>query len=279
MASASTAALEARERIQPFFREAGKGPGVVCLHANASTSGQWRGLMDLLAASFHVLAPDLFDAGHSPAWPSDRLMRLKDEVNLIEPVLELAGAPYALVGHSYGGAVALKTALANPERVRALALYEPVLFALVDQEKPAPNDADGIRFALAGAEKALEAGKPHAAAEIFVDYWSGPGAWARTPESLKPAVAASVRNIRRWGHALLAEPSRLEEFRALDVPVLYMTGGRTTASASAVTRLLTRTLPRVEVVHFAELGHMGPVTHPAPVNQAIRDFLNVQLSR
>ena len=32
--------------LEPFFREAGTGPGVVCLHANASTSGQWRGLME-----------------------------------------------------------------------------------------------------------------------------------------------------------------------------------------------------------------------------------------
>ena len=32
----------------PFFREVGSGPGVVCLHANASTSGQWRPLMETL---------------------------------------------------------------------------------------------------------------------------------------------------------------------------------------------------------------------------------------
>ena len=34
----------------PFFREAGAGPGVVCLHSNASNSNQWRSLMDTLAA-------------------------------------------------------------------------------------------------------------------------------------------------------------------------------------------------------------------------------------
>jgi pimeloyl-ACP methyl ester carboxylesterase len=40
-----------------------------------------------------------------------------------------------------------------------------------------------------------------------------------------------------------------------------------------VARLLTRVLPRVEVVEFAGLGHMGPVTHPEVVNEAIRRFL------
>jgi pimeloyl-ACP methyl ester carboxylesterase len=54
---------------EPFFREAGTGPGVVCTHSNASTSGQWRGLIDLLAPKFRVLAPDSYDSGKSPRWP------------------------------------------------------------------------------------------------------------------------------------------------------------------------------------------------------------------
>ena len=43
---------------ETYVREAGTGPGVVCVHANASNSGQWRVLMDQLAPTFHVLAPD-----------------------------------------------------------------------------------------------------------------------------------------------------------------------------------------------------------------------------
>ena len=38
-------------------------------------------------------------------------------------------------------------------------------------------------------------------------------------------------------------------------------------------RLLTAALPRVEVVEFENLGHMGPVTHPGAVNEAIERFL------
>src|SRR5438093_13405294 len=93
-------------RPEPFFREAGTGSGVVCIHSNASTSGQWRGLMDLLAPKFRVLAPDSYDSGKSPPWPSDRIIHLRDEVALIEPVLTSAGSPLALVGHSYGAQVA-----------------------------------------------------------------------------------------------------------------------------------------------------------------------------
>src|SRR5262249_22023088 len=135
----------AGKTIEPFFREAGTGPGVVCMHSNASSSAQWRGLMDLLAPRFRVFAPDSYDAGKSPDWPSDRVIRLRDEVELVEPVLPRAGSPLALVGHSYGAAVALIAALADPGRVRAMALYEPTLFALLDAEAPAPNEAEGIR--------------------------------------------------------------------------------------------------------------------------------------
>jgi len=258
---------------EPFFREAGTGPGVVCIHSNASTSGQWRGLMDLLAPRFHVLAPDSYGSGKSPEWPSDQVITLRDEVALIEPVLARAGAPLALVGHSYGAGVALRAAAENPGRVRALALYEPTLFAVIEQQGPSPNDADGIRNAVASASLALDAGNQDAAAEYFIDYWMGAGAWKQTPDARKPAIAASVANVRRWKHALFTEPTSLETFRSLDIPVLYMVGKRSSASAHAVTRLLAGALPRVELVEFEELGHMGPVTHPGQVNETIRAFL------
>jgi pimeloyl-ACP methyl ester carboxylesterase len=64
-------------QLEPYCREAEAGPGVVCAHSNASTSGQWRGLMDLLAPKFRVLAPDSYGSGKSPElavrqghWPS-----------------------------------------------------------------------------------------------------------------------------------------------------------------------------------------------------------------
>jgi pimeloyl-ACP methyl ester carboxylesterase len=258
---------------EPFFREAGAGPGVVCTHSNASTSGQWRGLMDCLAPKFRVLAADSYGSGKSPDWPSHRTIRLLDEVALIEPVLARAGAPLALVGHSYGAAVALIAALANPGRVRAMALYEPTLFALLDAETPRPNEADGIRDAVAQASIALDAGNQDAAAECFIDYWMGAGTWKRTPEPRKQPIAAAVTNVRRWAHALFTEPTPLEAFRSLDVPVLYMVGKRSTRSARGVARLLAAALPRVELVEFEDLGHMGPITHPGPVNDAIARFL------
>lgn len=256
-----------------FVREAGSGPAVVCVHSNAASSSQWRALMDLLAPRFRVFAPDAYGSGKSPEWPSPHQISLQDEVDLMAPVLVRAGTPLALVGHSYGGAIALKAALAQPGHVRALVLYEPTLFSLIEAESPAPNEADGIRGAVLRAAAALDAGNTDGAAQAFIDYWMHEGAWAATPEARKPAIAASVANVRRWAHALITEPTPLEAFRALDMPVLLMTGRESTVSAHGVANRLARVLPRVEVVSLAGLGHMGPITHPGPVNDRVADFL------
>jgi pimeloyl-ACP methyl ester carboxylesterase len=258
----------------PHYREAGAGPGVVCLHSNASSSSQWRGLMELLAPRCRVLAADSYGAGKGPRWPLDRPLGLRDEAALLEPVFARAGEPFALVGHSYGAAIALVAAQAQPRRVRALALYEPTLFALLDAESPPPNDADGIRDAVAAAGLALDDGDRDRAAQCFIDFWMGPGAWARTPEERRAPIAASVVNVRGWASALFGEPTPLQSFAALELPVLCMTGSRSPASSLGVTRLLARTLPRVQVVRFEGLGHMGPVTHPDVVNDAIARFLD-----
>ncbi len=258
----------------PFVRDAGSGPGVVCLHSNASSSSQWRGLMELLAPRFRVLAPDSYGAGKSPEWPSDREISLADEVELIEPVLRDAGSPLTLVGHSYGAAIALRAALDRPERdsppgaVRA----DPVLAhrrrgAAAERRRRHPPG--GGRHRRSPSTAATGIGPPRR---------SSTTGWAKAPGSGCPSrdaqpIAASAVNARRWKHALFTEPTPLEAFRALDVPVLFLVGGQTTASARGVARLLVATLPRVEVLEFEELGHMGPVTHPERVNAAIARFL------
>lgn len=257
---------------QPFYREAGEGPGVVCVHANASTSGQWRALMDSLSSRFRVLAPDTFGAGRSPAWPRSG-HGLRSEVGLLEPVFARAGSPHFLVGHSYGAAVALLAAVLHPERVCGLALYEPTLFSLVDAHQPPPNGADGIREVASTAGAAAAAGDTDTAARIFIDFWTGPGTWEATPASRKPAMAQSVAHVDGWWRALSREPTPLAAFAALRMPVLYMTGGRSPEAAGAVARVLVPALRNVRVVTFPGFGHMGPVTHPAIVNAEIGAFL------
>ena len=257
----------------PHVREAGAGPTVLCLHSNASHSGQWRGLMDRLAGRFRVLAVDSYGAGKSPEWPSDREIRLADEVQLIEPLLADAPGGVHLVGHSYGAAIALKAALMHPARVRSLALYEPTLFALVDRDTPRPNGTEGIQQAVRNGIDCLERGDAEGAARAFIDFWMGEGSYDGTPPERRLAIVDACRNLRRWAHALLTEPATLDELRELRVPVLYLVGGRSPESSRCVAERLLPVLADVQRVDFPVLGHMAPVTHPQPINEAIAQFL------
>lgn len=255
----------------PFFREVGAGPGVVCLHANSSSSSQWRGLSEALAPRFHVLSADSYGSGKSPPWPTGRTASLRDEVELLEPVFQRAGEPFVLVGHSYGAAIALVAALAQPHRVRALALYEPVLFSLITE--PPPNDADGIREASLAAIAALDAGDLKASATHFIDYWMGRGMFSFIPEPRAAPMMATMVNLRPWWDAL-TEPQSLEAFRDLTMPILYMTGSRSPASSLGVARRLIPVLPNVEKVELEGLGHMAPIMNAQTINEHIIRFLD-----
>ena len=258
----------------PFCREAGAGPAVVCLHANASTSSQWRDLTERLSGRRRVLAPDGCGAGRSPDRDaSEHPFSLGDEVDFLEPVLASAGASFDLVGHSYGAAAALVAARRRPERVRRLVLYEPTLFAVLDASGPPPHALDGIRAVVQASAAALDRGDRPAAARHFIDYWMGEGSWDAMPPPRQAPIADSIVHVRRWARALMTEPTPAAAFAALDMPVLYLLGEKSPAPAHAVARALLPVLPRARAVELPGLGHMAPVTHPEVVNAEIVRFL------
>lgn len=228
--------------------------------------------MDRLAPKFHVLAADSYGAGKSPARPQGTMLR--DEVDLLEPVFARAGDPFALVGHSYGAAIALIAAAMQPRRVRAMALYEPTLFALV--ERDTPRDVDGIRNTVVSSVAALQAGDKAAAARAFIDFWMEPGAFDRMPERNRHAIADAGADVHEWKNALFHEPTPPEAFAKVDVPVLLIVGKASPLSSRAVSSLLARILPRVEVAQLDGCGHMAPVTQPDIVNDYIVRFLETR---
>ena len=251
-----------------FLREAGRGPAVVCIHASASSSAQWRPLMDRLAGRYRTLAGDLYGSGQSPPWPGARPLTLADERMLLAPAFEAAGGRFHLVGHSYGGAVALEAARAHPERVASLVLYEPVLFSLLgeDPTQPAAREIAAVRDDTVAA---LERGDPHASGARFVDYWMGAGAWAAMPAPRRDALARAMGAVKAEWDAVFGNPTPLSAFAALEVPVLYLTGSESPASSRGVARLLARTLPRVTAIEIKGVGHMGPITHPDRINALV----------
>ena len=262
------------ERPRASFRESGRGTPVVCLHSSASSSAQWRPLMDRLGCRYHTLAADLYGSGKSPTWPALGPLSLADEVVLLDAVLAAAGPRYHLVGHSYGGAVALAAACARPERVESLVLFEPVLFSVLVAEDPDQAAAREIIGVRDDTILALERGDPHASAARFVDYWMEPGAWDAMPPQRRDAIAGLMSTVKAEWEAVFGEPTPLSAFADLDVPVLYLTGSASPASARGVARLLTKVFPRVTAIEVEGVGHMAPVTHPDRINALIERHLD-----
>jgi len=246
---------------------------VVFLHSSGSSSRQWSRLAERIGHQARVVAPDFYGHGEAPTWNEARALTLRDEASRVMRGLTGSSRPIHLVGHSYGGAVALHIAMELPERVASLTLYEPVAFATLfayDARNPAAVE---VRILADRIDHALRNGLVEAAAELFVTYWSGTAAWSRLSGLQRTVMASRMPSIDRHFKALAADTTTLKDYERLRIPVLLMAGSRTKPSTRRLTELLAYGLRASDVEMFDGLDHMGPVTSPDIVNDRVEAFI------
>jgi haloalkane dehalogenase len=118
------------------YCEAGQGPQVVFLHGNPSSSYVWRDVIPHVAGFAQCLAPDLIGMGASGK--PDIAYRLADHVRYLDAWFDaLAIANPVLVGHDWGGVLAMDWAARHPERVRGVVVFETFLRPMQWSEWPA----------------------------------------------------------------------------------------------------------------------------------------------
>ncbi len=252
------------------YFEQGNGEPVVLLHSSGSSNVQWRALVQQLSPRFRVIAPDLYGYGATANWPGRGAFCLGDEAAVIRALMDRLDEPAHLVGHSYGGAVALKVARLRGDLLRSLTLIEPVAFHLLrggdEIDAAALREISGIADMVA---RALACGDYAGGFGRFVDYWSGAGAWAAIPAAKRDALIPCLAKVALDFHATLNEPARLDDFRTIAVPTLLMQGACTAPPTRRICRLLARALPETHVKTIAGAGHMLPSTHRDEVNALI----------
>jgi pimeloyl-ACP methyl ester carboxylesterase len=257
------------------YIEKGSGPPVVLLHSTGASSAQWRALVERLSARFHVLAPDLYGYGATTGWRGRGVFALAHEAALVGALFERLGEPVHLVGHSYGGAVALHICRTRGELLRSLTLYEPVAFHLLrdgdENDEAALREITQVASFVGGA---LASGDYAAGAEHFVDYWSGPGAWAAVPADKQDALAARLGKVALDFQATIHEAASLGDFEHIALPTLLMRGDGSPAPTQRICRHLARVLPHASFKTVPGAGHMGPLTHRDEVNDLVVDHLN-----
>jgi pimeloyl-ACP methyl ester carboxylesterase len=107
------------------YSDAGDGPAVVLIHCSVSGLRQWRSLTESLSDGYRVRALNLYGYGATTPWPERETQTLDAQARLVVATCEGLGEPVALVGHSFGGTVALKAATLLGSRVGSMVLIEP----------------------------------------------------------------------------------------------------------------------------------------------------------
>jgi pimeloyl-ACP methyl ester carboxylesterase len=250
---------------------------VMLVHSSVSGARQWRSLMDELKADFHVRAVNLFGYGRTPPWPIDAQQSLDDQARLVETALPTNHDTFCLVGHCFGGSVAMKLAARLPARVSRLVLLETNPFYLLRQSGRSRALAEAM--ALRNCIKKFGAlGEWAAAAERFADYWGGAGSWQNMSAEGRNTFSEALKpNYFEWD-AVLNETTPAEEWaRLLPRSTLLVSDPKTVLPIREITAILRRSCPSWTYKEVAGGGHMAPLTRPDLINPIVKTFLQLQL--
>ncbi len=210
--------------------EQGEGRPVVFLHSGVGSAGEWKQVFSLWR-------------GH-------------------------LGATFCLVGFSWGGATALRVTSAAPQLVDALAVVEPEAYALLrTQDAGAYAQICGLRDR---SRAHLRDGRWYEAFEEFIDFYNGPGSFARWPAERREAFLA-VQQARGdlWEVLLDDDLLSVDALAGVAAPVHVVEGSRTSAVDHAICDVIRRRVPHPRHSLIDGAGHMMPLTHPEPLTRAL----------
>ncbi len=279
MRTATLLAPDGRER-HVAFHDAGEGTPVVLLHGLGEHAGYWsENVPGLLAGGVRVVVPDLLGHGRSdkpranaygPGAQAALVRGLLDALEVTDPVV--------LVGHSMGGQIALRFALAWPDRVKRLLLLAPA-----GVERFTPGEARWIKAAsTTGRFAARDEGalRDHFRKNVF-GRWS-PAAEHHLAERVRlrgaPGFPAYLYAVVRAIHGMLDEPVA-DELGALKPPVTVVFGAEDRlipnpllhggAASDVAVEAGARLPDGAGVLVLGDVGHMLQIEASAKVDSLI----------
>lgn len=249
------------------YEESGTGPTVVLVPGSCSTGAAWRPMMAVWNGCFRCVTTSLLGYGGTAERRDPKAPTIGPEADAIEAVVQRAGGPVHLIGHSFGGSVALATTLRKRVPIASLSIIEapvaPLLRHLGEAELYAGfNRMTDVYFA------AFERGESEAVAEM-IDFYGGAGTFASWPPRLRAyAIETTHVNILDWscGYAFPESAAQLAE---IDVPTLILWGGASPRAVQRANELLADHVPGAERMTIAGAAHFMIATHAAEVAEAV----------
>ena len=256
------------------WERGGKRP-VLALHCSLAHAGAWSGLAALLQG-VTITAFDQPGHGRAPEWDGAQEIHSLTTgiaISLAEAIGD--GKPIDLLGHSFGGTVALRIALERPDLVRSLVLVEPVLFAAARASGHAafsPFKDSHMAFLQRLAE-----GQRDEAAALFHTSWGGGEALSELPERQRRYIIDRIHHIAAQNPVLVQDAAGLLAYMRLEslgVPVLLVEGGASPPIIDAIMEELARRIPQTHRLVVPGAGHMVPITHADAVAPAVQAHLD-----
>ncbi len=268
-------------------------PLVLFLHGFPEFWYAWREQLAHFGTTHFAVAPDL--RGYNLSSKPDEVSAYAVK-HLVEDVRQLAGAlgasaPFTLVGHDWGGAVAWAFAIAHPQLLDRLIIINaphPSVFARQLRENPAQQQASQymLRFREPGAETALAA-NDHAMLVRALTATAAPGAFndadlaAYRRAWSQPGALTGGLNYYRASR--IGPPGRNGEPAAsflapgmarVEVPTLVIWGARDHALLPGNLDGLDTFVPRLTIERIPDATHWVVHEKPAEVNRLLRRFLS-----
>ncbi|MBI3791113.1 MAG: alpha/beta hydrolase [Gemmatimonadetes bacterium] len=254
---------------------------VLCLHSSGSPASMWRSVARLpVLAGLEIVAPPLLGYGPNPPIPVGTTVTLDDEAAYLAGFIPAGVTRLHLVGHSYGGVMALWLARRLASIVASVWVYEPVIFSALRQDPigdPAARAEADTLLATPEFRDPAHAGSD-AWCRHFIDYWNRPGAFDRMPAEQRDGVRRAAGKIFAELNEIFFARSTFAEWRP-DAPLTVAYGERTRITAAAMARALASVTPGATLDSVAGATHMAPLTDPVAVHPSIEGHFARVLAR
>lgn len=241
----------------------GSGDAVVFLHGAFMDRSSWDAQVPAFAKQYRVIRYDIRPFGESRL---EKPYTVHDDLRLLLEHLQIARAH--LVGHSFGGGVALDFALAYPDRVASLSLVGagPMGFVAPEEERKAA----GAVFAV------IKQGD-----DAILSAWLKHPMWAASqqrPEVLKALEASTRRSLSAFrlptAPFVLVKPQAIERLGEIKTPTLVIIGDKDTPGNRQASDLLGTQIPNAQLKVIAGADHALPLGWSAEFNSAVLAFLS-----